>query len=384
MPGSSEDHGPGPRDAPGPEHALLVRLRPGRPLITGFAVAIGVILAVSLAIAVASISAVLVSMFLGLFLALGLDPAISALERHRIPRAWGIAIVAIAFVVITIAIAIVIVPATVRQLAHLVAEAPEAYQAVQASDWYLSLEAALGVDLSAVVHEGVRSATSLSNFLAVSGGLLQFGFGTIGVISSSFMVVVLTLYFVSSLSMMKLSLTSLVPAYRRTQVRDLIEQITRSVGSTVAGGITLSTFNAAAVFLLQWAIGSSVPVLMALVAFFVTLVPLIGSLVFLVIGGASALFVSPGAALVFVIGYFVYIEIEAYVITPRILGRAVAVPGVLVITGAMIGAALMGLLGALVAIPITASILIVLRQVVIPRQDARTRAEEEPRVTLSG
>lgn len=384
MPGSSEGRGPGPRDAPGPEHALLVRLRPGRPLVTGFAVAVGVILAVSLAIAVASISAVLVSMFLGLFLALGLDPAISALERHRIPRAWGIAIVAIAFVVITIAIAIVIVPATVRQLAHLVAEAPEAYQAVQASDWYLSLEAALGVDLSAAVNDGVRSATNLSNFLAVSGGLLQFGLGTIGAISSSFMVVVLTLYFVSSLSMMKLSLTSLVPAYRRTQVRDLIEQITRSVGSTVAGGITLSTFNAAAVFLLQWAIGSSVPVLMALVAFFVTLVPLIGSLVFLVIGGAGALFVSPGAALAFVIGYFVYIEIEAYVITPRILGRAVAVPGVLVITGAMIGAALMGLLGALVAIPITASVLIILREIVIPRQDARIRAEEEPRVTLSG
>lgn len=384
MPGSSEGRGPGPRDASGPEHALLVRLRPGRPLVTGFAVAVGVILAVSLAIAVASISAVLVSMFLGLFLALGLDPAISALERHRIPRAWGIAIVAIAFVVITIAIAIVIVPATVRQLAHLVAEAPEAYQAVQASDWYLSLEAALGVDLSAAVNDGVRSATNLSNFLAVSGGLLQFGLGTIGAISSSFMVVVLTLYFVSSLSMMKLSLTSLVPAYRRTQVRDLIEQITRSVGSTVAGGITLSTFNAAAVFLLQWAIGSSVPVLMALVAFFVTLVPLIGSLVFLVIGGAGALFVSPGAALAFVIGYFVYIEIEAYVITPRILGRAVAVPGVLVITGAMIGAALMGLLGALVAIPITASVLIILREIVIPRQDARIRAEEEPRVTLSG
>lgn len=384
MPGSSEGRGPGPRDAPGPEHALLVRLRPGRPLVTGFAVAVGVILAVSLAIAVASISAVLVSMFLGLFLALGLDPAISALERHRIPRAWGIAIVAIAFVVITIAIAIVIVPATVRQLAHLVAEAPEAYQAVQASDWYLSLEAALGVDLSAAVSDGVRSATNLSNFLAVSGGLLQFGLGTIGAISSSFMVVVLTLYFVSSLSMMKLSLTSLVPAYRRTQVRDLIEQITRSVGSTVAGGITLSTFNAAAVFLLQWAIGSSVPVLMALVAFFVTLVPLIGSLVFLVIGGAGALFVSPGAALAFVIGYFVYIEIEAYVITPRILGRAVAVPGVLVITGAMIGAALMGLLGALVAIPITASVLIILREIVIPRQDARIRAEEDPRVTLSG
>lgn len=363
---------------------LLVKLRPGRPLVTGFAVAIGAILAVSLAIAVASISAVLVSMFLGLFLALGLDPAISALERRRIPRTGGIAIVAIAFLLVIIAIGIVIVPATVRQFAHLIGEAPEAYEAMQSSDWYLSLETALGIDLSAVVSDGVRSVTNLSNFLTVSGGLLQVGLGTIGFVSSSVMVVVLTLYFVSSLSMMKIALTSLAAAYRRAQVSDLIDQITRSVGSTVAGGITLSSCNAAAVFLLQWAIGSSVPVLMAIAAFFVTLVPLIGSLVFLVIGGVGALFISPGAAAVFVIGYFVYIEIEAYVITPRIMGRAAAVPGVLVITGAMIGAALMGLLGALVAIPITASVLIVLRQIVIPRQDARMRAEEDSRVTPHG
>ncbi|WP_449281946.1 AI-2E family transporter [Leucobacter sp.] len=363
---------------------LLVKLRPGRPLVTGFAVAIGAILAVSLAIAVASISAVLVSMFLGLFLALGLDPAISALERRRIPRTGGIAIVAIAFLLVIIVIGIVIVPATVRQFAHLIGEAPEAYEAMQSSDWYLSLETALGIDLSAVVSDGVRSVTNLSNFLAVSGGLLQVGLGTIGFVSSSVMVVVLTLYFVSSLSMMKIALTSLAAAYRRAQVSDLIDQITRSVGSTVAGGITLSSCNAAAVFLLQWAIGSSVPVLMAIAAFFVTLVPLIGSLVFLVIGGVGALFISPGAAAVFVIGYFVYIEIEAYVITPRIMGRAAAVPGVLVITGAMIGAALMGLLGALVAIPITASVLIVLRQIVIPRQDARMRAEEDSRVTPHG
>ncbi|MCB8044761.1 AI-2E family transporter [Microbacterium oxydans] len=68
---------------------------------------------------------------------------------------------------------------------------------------------------------------------------------------------------------------------------------------------------------------------------------------------------SPTAALIFVIAYLVYIQVEAYVVTPRIMGRAAAVPGVLVIIGAMIGATLLGLLGALVAIPLTASILIV-------------------------
>lgn len=345
--------------------------------MSGLTVAIGVIIAIALATAIASISTVLMTVFLGLFLALGLDPAVAALERRGIRRGWGIAIVAVAFVLVVVIIVVIVVPATVRQLAHLISDAPDAIEAIQASDWFIALEAALGIDLSASVVDGLRSVTNLSNFLAVSGGVLRAGFGVVGAISSAVMIVVLTLYFVSSLPMMKSALANLKPAYRRSQFSSLVEQITASVGAVVAGGITLSTFNAVVVFLLQLAIGSAVPVLMAIVAFFVTLVPLIGSLVFLVIGSIGALFVSPWAAGAFFIGYFVYIQFEAYFLTPRVMGKAVALPAVLVISGAMIGAALLGLLGALVAIPITASVLIVLREVVVPRQDARTIAPEE-------
>lgn len=91
----------------------------------------------------------------------------------------------------------------------------------------------------------------------------------------------------------------------------------------------------------------------------------------------AALIVSPTAAPIFVIAYLVYIQVEAYFVTPRVLGRAAAVPGVLVIIGAMIGATLMGLLGALVAIPITASVLIIVRQVWIPRQNRQSEAPED-------
>lgn len=349
----------------------LIRMLPARPLISGLTVAIGVIIAVALATAVASISAVLITVFLGLFLALGLDPAVRALERRGIRRGWGITIVAVSFLILIVVIALSIVPATIRQFAHLVTTAPETFEAIQTSDWFLQLESALGIDLSAAVIDGLRSITNLSNFLAVSGGVLRAGFGILGALSSAVMVVVLTLYFVSSMPMMKSALTNLRPAYNRARFASLLDQITTLVGRVVAGGITLSTFNAVAVFVLQLAVGSAIPVLLGIVAFFVTLVPMIGSLIFLVIGGVSALFVSPWAAGAFLIGYFLYIQFEAYFLTPRIMGRAVALPAVLVITGAMIGAALLGLLGALVAIPITASVLIILREVVIPRQDAR-------------
>ncbi|WP_243225813.1 AI-2E family transporter [Microbacterium sp. CIAB417] len=362
--------------APSPRRSALLRFVPGHPLISGFTVALGVILAVALSATVASLSTVLISIFLGLFLALGLDPAVRALERRGIRRSLGIAIVAVAFLVLMIVILLVVVPATVRQFVTALQAAPDAIAAMQSSDWYRSLEASLGIDLGVVIEESIRSATDLSSFLAISGGVLRAGFGIVGAISSFVMVVVLTLYFVSSLAVMKTALANLVPAYRRRRFSDLVEQITGSVGAVVAGGITLSTINALVVLVLQIVIGSSVPALMAIAAFFITLVPLIGSLIFLLIGSIGALFISPWAALAFLVLYFLYIQVEAYFVTPRVMGRAVAVPAVLVIIGAMVGATLMGLLGALVAIPITASILIIIRQVVVPRQNALTIAPD--------
>jgi predicted PurR-regulated permease PerM len=64
-------------------------------------------------------------------------------------------------------------------------------------------------------------------------------------------------------------------------------------------------------------------------------------------------------------------QIEAYILTPRVMKKAVSVPGALVVIGALVGGTLLGLLGALVAIPVTASILLIIAQVVIPRQDAK-------------
>ncbi|WP_345449159.1 AI-2E family transporter, partial [Microbacterium fluvii] len=79
----------------------------------------------------------------------------------------------------------------------------------------------------------------------------------------------------------------------------------------------------------------------------------------------------PVSALIFAIVYLIYMQIEAYFLTPRVMSKTISVPGALVIIGAMVGGTLLGLLGALVAIPVTASILLILKQVVIPKQDAK-------------
>jgi predicted PurR-regulated permease PerM len=350
----------------------LRRVLPAHPLASGFTVAVGVLLAVGLAATLAGIATVLISVFLGMFLALGLDPAVRALARRGVGRGAGVTIVAVAVLGAVVVIVLVVLPAIVRQVVAAVEAAPETIAAVQSSDWYLSVESALGVDLSAVVADALRSLASVSSFLAISGGVLKAGVGVVGAVSSFVLVVVLTLYFLASLPTMMTTLTSLLPDYRRAGFAEILDEVTRSVGGVVAGGVVLSFINAMVVLVIELAVGSPIPAVMAFAAFFLTLVPLIGSLLFLVVGGVANLFVSPVAALVFVVAYLVYIQVEAYFVTPRVMGRVAAVPAVLVIIGAMVGATLLGLLGALVAIPLTASLLIVVRKVWIPRQDRIT------------
>ena len=109
-----------------------------------------------------------------------------------------------------------------------------------------------------------------------------------------------------------------------------------------------------------------------MIAFFFSIIPLVGTLtgstiIVLICLGLG----SPATAIIAAIYYLIYMQIEAYVISPRIMNRAVSVPGAVVVIAALAGGALLGLLGALVAIPVAASILIIYRQVVIPRQNER-------------
>ncbi|WP_092015368.1 AI-2E family transporter [Brevibacterium siliguriense] len=349
------------------------------PVTSGFAVAVGAILAIALTAVLYLLSSVLVLLVLALFLGLGLDPVVRRLQGFGLSRAWGVCVVAFLFVVLVAGILIFIVPATVQQIKHLIDAAPETIESFTQTSWFRAVQTTVGGNSDDTANRIWTSIFDLSSFLTVSGGVLKAGLSTLGAISNAVIVIVLTLYFVVSLDSFKQALVSLLPKYKRARFSALTDEVTASVGGVVAGGVTLSTINALVVFAINIVLGSPIAVLMMLVAFFVTLVPLMGSLLFLVIGSMASLVVSPTACLVFAVTYLIYIQIEAYAVTPKIMGRAVAVPGVLVIIGAIAGATLMGLLGALVAIPITASVLIILRKVVIPAQDAKSSPTESPK-----
>jgi len=101
------------------------------------------------------------------------------------------------------------------------------------------------------------------------------------------------------------------------------------------------------------------------------IIPLVGSISGAILVVLVALAVDPSIALILAIYYLIYLQLEAYIISPKVMKVAVSVPAPVVVIAALSGGALLGVLGALVAIPFAASIIFVVRELFIPRQNAR-------------
>ena len=346
-----------------------------RPFGFGFLVTLGGLGAILLGLALSNLSTVLIYIAFALFAALGLDPAVRWLEKHGLSRAWAVVTVIVALALVLVVIVLAILPTVIDQIATFVTGIPATIRNFTHTEFYGWLENQFGVGLNDLVTEVQKFLSDPARIAQIGGGALQIGTGiATGIatgVSGGLIVLVLTLYFLATLPSMKSGLLRLAPARDRRSVDRITEQITESVGGYVMGMVGLAFINAVIVFVLYLVLGLPFPPLMATVAFLITLIPLVGSVLFWIIGTGIALFSSPVMALIFAAVYVVYMQVEAYVITPRVMSKAIAIPGSLVVIGALVGGTLLGLLGALIAVPVTASILIIIKQVWIPRQDAR-------------
>lgn len=352
------------------------------PFRTALVATLGVGLGVMLLTSVQMLSTVLLYLGTALFLSLGLDPLVTFLERRGMPR-WAAVLTTIAAVLgVFTAIVLIVLPVVIEQISQLVSRITELIvngdRTVQnLKDWMVDTFPNLRVDeVFAYVENWLASEDWAKNVAEWSGsigqGVLVVGGAVLTGLFGAFIVLVLTIYLTASTPSLKRAVYQLVPASRRERFIDIADQITDSVGHYVMGQVTLGVINGILSSIYLSIIGAPFTAVLAVVAFFFSLIPLVGTLT------GSAIIVlacllpgvgSPGTALAAAIYYLVYMQIEAYFIAPRIMSRAVAVPGAVVVIAALSGGALLGLLGALIAIPVAASVLIIYRQVVIPRMN---------------
>lgn len=348
-----------------------VTARLHRPFVVGLVGTLGGLGAILLALVLSSLSTVLVYIGAALFVALGLDPVVRWLKSRGIKRGWGVAIVFAAFTVVVAAVLWLVLPIVITQLVQLGEKAPQYLTDIGHQQWFLDLNSSVGgaIDIQAITSWVQDFVTKPENWVKFTGGLLQFGLGVVNGLLGAMIVLILTLYFLASLPTMKQGLYALVPQRNRAGFADISEQIAHSIGGYVNGMVILAVINAVLGFVVMTIMGVPFAGVVAVVIFLFALIPLVGSVVATVVATVVALFASPVAAIVVLVYYLLYMQVEAYVLTPRIMNRTISVPGSLVVIGALAGGTLLGILGALVAIPVAASILLIVKQVVIPRQN---------------
>jgi predicted PurR-regulated permease PerM len=335
----------------------------------GYVVTLAVLAALATGLAIYNLRAIVFSVFLAAFIAVGLDPLLRWFQSHGFSRAWAIVTVILLIIALMVAIILIVIPLIVSQIRMLAVAIPQEIQRLRDEGWYDSTNAASNGLLGDALQWVTKEIKDPKVWASVTNGLVGFGLGIINAVTSGFFIVVLTIYFVAAYDGTKAAALRMVAASHRASVSDYTERILHNVGKYLSGMVILAFINAvySTVILLITQVPGAF--LIGILAFFITLIPLIGTVLTTCAMTVIALFHSPVSAIVVLVAMLIYMQVEAYVFTPKVMSKAVEVPGSVVLISALAGGTLFGLAGALVAIPISAGIILIIKEVVWPARD---------------
>jgi predicted PurR-regulated permease PerM len=316
--------------------------------------------------AVFLVRSILVLVVVAGFLAVGLDPAARRVERLGLTRGQAIAAIFIAMLLFIVGFFMAVVPPLVSQVTNFATDLPDyaedlARENPRIQQWVEEND--IPQKLSAAV-ERIPSVIggSFGSVLGVAGSVLATLFNIVTVL-------ILTLYFLGSLSRIRAGTLRLVPRSRRQRVTELLDPILQKIGGYIAGQIMTALIAGALAFVVLAVVGVPFPVALALWVTIAALIPLVGATVGAIPAVIVAFFDSAGVGFITLVYFIVYQQVENYLIAPRIMRRAVDVSPAAVLLAALIGGSLFGFVGALMAIPTAAAIKLTVQEVLLPRAE---------------
>jgi predicted PurR-regulated permease PerM len=344
---------------------------PGQPLnrrspfLFGFMFGLGVLVAYALFLGVRNAASILVLIFIALFLAIGLNPAVVRLHRWGVPRGVAVAIVSLLVVALLAGGIVALIPPLVTQTTELVNNAPGTIENLRRSETVNEL-----VQRYDIVNK-VQSAVNAGTIGGALGGVVGGAKLIFGTIFNVLTVLVLTIYFMASFERIKAAGYSLVPSTRRDRVRLLTDEILTKVGAYMVGAISIAVLAGLSTFVAAMLLGLPYPFALAVVVAVCDLIPQIGATIGAVVVSLVGFASSPTDGIVCIVFFIVYQQIENYLIYPGVMRRSVKVSDVAAVVAALLGVALFGVVGALVAIPMVAAIQLLMREVMVPSMDQR-------------
>ena len=337
------------------------------PFNIGFFGALGALVAIFLSQQILSISSVLILIVMAMFLAIGLNPVVEWFMKHGMKR--GLSVLLVLFVVLTglTLFVVAVAPVISEQIASITEKSPGWLDDLQQNGQVQRLDDKY--DVIAKVRDYVQNGDFGQS---VFGGALGVGLAVLSAVANSVIVLVLMIYFLASLPSIKNAAYRLAPASRRPRVSELGDRIIRSTGAYVAGAFVVAVFAGISTLVFTFIVGlGDYAFALAFIVGLLSLIPVVGSVISAVIITALGLTISPTTALIAFIYYMAYQQVEAYFIYPRIMARSVDIPGSVTVIAALVGGAMLGVIGALLAVPVAAALLLLQREVFLKRQDAR-------------
>lgn len=360
-------------EPPGPDAAATLSGRfgePGRPLgrnafIVGFTGGLGVLLAYTVFLAVRNAASILVLVCIALFLAIGLNPAVVRLRSWGLSHGMAVATVALTVVLLLCGGVFALVPPLVSQSVAFIDQLPTYLEELRRNATINDLIERYDL------LERTRSAANAQNIGRALGGVFGGARLIFGTVFNVLTVLVLTIYFMATFDRIRSGAYALVPASRRERVRLIGDEILAKVGAYMVGALVIAVLAGASAFVFSLVAGLAYPFALAVVVAICDLIPQVGAtlgaVVISVVGFAQSLPLGIACVVFFVI----YQQVENYLIYPKIMRRSVKVSDVAAIVAALLGVALFGVVGALIAIPAVAAIQLIMREVVLPRQAQR-------------
>jgi predicted PurR-regulated permease PerM len=362
--------------APSKPDRVQSRVRPGALYRWGFFAGLGLLSSVGAAMVVYSVRDILLRVVVAVFLAVSLDPAVRWLTARGMRRGLAVTIIFTVFLAILAAFLMSVIPPLVNQFGQLVRHFPDFLQSLQ--------------DRSAQFRE-LNSRFQLSSRIQdvlgqlparVTGGVLGVTSQVFGALVSFLTVVVFTVYFLLDLPRLRHGVVRLFPVDRRQRYGRVVDIMVTKVGDYMIGRLAIGFIAGLVAFAALSLLGVPYPLPLAIFIALLDLIPLIGH----PIGSVAALVVAlitkdlwPTTVLLGIV-FLVYQQIENYFIGPRVLRHSVDISAAAVLLAALIGAAILGVVGALIAIPVAAALKVVLVQQI--DQHEATAATEMPRPHL--
>jgi len=294
---------------------------------------------------IAQIFPVLILIVLSLMLVATFSPIVRKWQS-RLGRRWAIAAIVMASVVVLLGSLALLIPVMVSQATMISKNLPFYANQIQQS--------------LARRHINVDLQKHLSEWMGKSFGqppqLLGIFSSVFNVVTGFVTVAILTIYFLIEGPQAATSVLRLLPRRDRLPTRKLIGEIGDQVGGYMRGQLVTSAMAGGFCFVLLLVLQVPAALALGALAAIADAIPLIGLLIALVPAVLMALTISPGKAIIVAVAYLIYHQFEDHYIAPKIYGSALGLSLTVIVISILIGVQLMGMLGALFALPVAAAV----------------------------